>query len=168
LNVGLSVSYANNVNPGTATASASYPGDNNHTGSSGSATFTITAPNYNFVIGDNNSAVGTQVTFWGSQWAKLNSLSGGSGPSSFKGFANSASTSPATCGGTWTTDPGNSSGSPNAIPEYITVIVSRSVDKNGSVISGNIQKLVIVKTNPGYGPDPGHAGTGTVFSVVCQ
>jgi hypothetical protein len=58
------------VNPGTATASATYPGDNNHTGSSGSATFTITAPAFNFVIGDNDAVVGNQVTFWGSQWAK--------------------------------------------------------------------------------------------------
>jgi hypothetical protein len=48
------------------------------------------------------------------------------------------------------------------------VIVASSVTKNGSVISGNIPKLVIVKTNPGYGPSPGQAGTGTVYSVVCQ
>ena len=168
LNTGVSVTYTNNVNPGTATASATYPGDNNHTGSSGSATFTITAPAFNFVIGDNDAVVGNQVTFWGSQWAKLNSLRGGSAPSSFKGFANSTSSNPATCGGTWTSDPGNSSGPPNAIPEYITVIVSSSVTKNGSVISGDNRKVVIVKTNPGYGPSPGQAGTGTVYSVVCQ
>jgi hypothetical protein len=35
------VSYSNNVNAGTATASASYPGDGNHQASSGSTTFTI-------------------------------------------------------------------------------------------------------------------------------
>ena len=29
-----------------------------------------------------------------------------SAPSSFKGFANSTSSNPATCGGTWTSDPG--------------------------------------------------------------
>jgi hypothetical protein len=131
-------------------------------------TFTITAPAFNFVIGDNNAVVGSQVTFWGAQWAKLNSLSGGSASSSFKGFANSTSSDPATCGGTWTSDPGNSSGPPNAIPEYITVIVSSSVTQNGSVISGDNRKVVIVKTNPGYGPSPGQAGTGTVYSVVCQ
>ena len=38
-----------------------------------------------FVIGD-LSMSGT-VTFWGAQWWKANSLSGGSAPSSFKGFA---------------------------------------------------------------------------------
>jgi hypothetical protein len=41
------------------------------------------------------------------------------------------------------------------------------VTKSGSVVSGNIRKLVIVKTNPGYGPDPSQPGTGTVYSVVC-
>jgi hypothetical protein len=168
LNVSLGVSYLNNVNPGIATANASYPGDANHTGSAGSATFVITAPAYNFVIGDNNAIVGSHVTFWGAQWAKSNSLSGGSAPSSFKGFANSTSTSPATCGGTWTSDPGNSAGAPAAIPEFITVIVSSSITKSGSVISGNNRKLVIIRTDPGYGPSPGQAGTGTVYSIVCQ
>jgi hypothetical protein len=41
LNNPLPVSYANNVNVGTATASASFAGDANHMGSSGSANFTI-------------------------------------------------------------------------------------------------------------------------------
>jgi len=168
LNVSLAVFYTNNLNPGIATASASYPGDPNHTGSSGSATFVIIAPNYNFVIGDNNAIVGNQVTFWGAQWAKQNSLSGGGAPASFKGFANSTSTAPAICGGTWTSSPGNSSGPPATIPEFITVIVSSSISKSGPVISGNNYKLVIVKTNPGYGPDPSQAGTGTVYSIVCQ
>jgi hypothetical protein len=35
------------------------------------------------------------------------------------------------------------------------------------VISGNIPKMAIVQTNPGYGPNPGHAGTGTVVAIVC-
>jgi len=39
--VPLTVSYSNNTNAGTATASASWDGDANHTGSSGSANFTI-------------------------------------------------------------------------------------------------------------------------------
>src|SRR6202040_2593590 len=40
-----------------------------------------------FVIGDKNAAIGNSVTFWGAQWAKVNSLSGGPAPASFKGFA---------------------------------------------------------------------------------
>ena len=42
LNQTLTVSYTANIDPGTATASASFAGDGNHTGSSGSSTFTIT------------------------------------------------------------------------------------------------------------------------------
>jgi hypothetical protein len=41
LNQPLTVSYSNNVNAGTATASASYAGDTNHTGSNASKDFTI-------------------------------------------------------------------------------------------------------------------------------
>ena len=39
--VSLSPTYTGNVNAGTATASASYAGDDNHTGSTGSSSFTI-------------------------------------------------------------------------------------------------------------------------------
>jgi hypothetical protein len=42
LNQSLLVNYSSNTNAGTANASASYPGDANHTGSTGSATFAIT------------------------------------------------------------------------------------------------------------------------------
>src|SRR5262249_16384910 len=41
LNQALTVSYSNNTNAGTATASSSFAGDANHNGSSDSKTFTI-------------------------------------------------------------------------------------------------------------------------------
>jgi hypothetical protein len=134
-------------------------------GGGGPPPFTFTSGG-NFVIGDQNASVGNAVTFWGAQWAKNNSLSGGSGPNSFKGFANTPATAP-TCGATWSSDPGNSSGAPSTVPGYTAVIVSSNITKSGSTISGNIVEIVIVKTNPGYGPDPGHAGTGTVVGVLC-
>src|SRR5439155_7721332 len=63
-----------------------------------------------FVIGDQNSANGTAVTFWGAQWWRLNSLSGGPARASFKGFPKSP---PVPSSGTgWTTDPGNSAPPP--------------------------------------------------------
>src|SRR5271166_5359799 len=75
-----------------------------------------------FVIGDGNAAVGSSVTFWGAQWWKDNSLSGGLAPASFKGFADSASEPPA-CGETWTSRPGDSSQPPpGPLPELIDVI----------------------------------------------
>ncbi len=119
-----------------------------------------------FVIGDKNAAIGTEVTFWGAQWWKLNSLSGGTAPAAFKGFAKNPSTP--ICGTNWSTDPGNSVPPPaGPLPTYIGVIVASSIGKSGSTITGNILDIVIVRTDAGYAPNPGHAGTGTVVATVC-
>ena len=118
-----------------------------------------------FVIGDRNAAVGTAVTFWGAQWWKLNGLSGGSAPAAFKGFEE---TPVATCGVGWSADPGNSTPPPAApLPAFMAVIVSSSISQSGSTISGNTVHIVIVRTNPGYDANPGHAGTGTVVAQIC-
>jgi uncharacterized repeat protein (TIGR01451 family) len=119
-----------------------------------------------FVIGDKNAATGTSVTFWGAQWSKDNSLSGGKAPASFKGFAEKP-TAPS-CGAGWTADTGNSTPPPDGpLPTYMAVIVTSSADQSGSTISGNNVHIVIVKTDPGYAANPGHAGTGTVVAVIC-
>lgn len=121
----------------------------------------------NFVIGDKDAAIGTAVTFWGAQWWKLNDLSGGAAPASFKGFENVPGSLPV-CGATWSTEPGNSPPPPaGPLPAFIAVIVSSSISKSGSTISGNTVHEVIVRTNAGYAPDPGHAGTGTVVATIC-
>ena len=119
-----------------------------------------------FVIGDANSALGTHVEFWGAQWWKENSLSGGTAPASFKGFAESP---PApSCGTDWSTDPGNSAPPPDGpLPADMGIIVSSKIIKSGSQISGNTVHIIVVKTDPGYQPNPGHAGTGTVEAQVC-
>jgi hypothetical protein len=119
-----------------------------------------------FVIGNLNSAIGTPVTFWGAQWAKSNSLSGGPAPNAFKGYA--LNPSMPTCGETWTTSPGNSPPPPpGPLPAFIEIIVSSNITQSGNTISGDIQSIVIVATNGGYEANPGHPGTGTVVSVVC-
>jgi len=118
-----------------------------------------------FVIGDLSAVPGAKVNFWGAQWAKNNSFSGGSAPAAMKGFANSPTS--VTCGATWATDPGNSSAPPATIPAQIYVIVSSKVSKNGPRITGTILHIVIVQVNPGYGPNPGHAGTGMIIGTVC-
>ena len=120
-----------------------------------------------FVIGDVNAVVGNHVYFWGSQWSSMNTLSQSSAPAAFKGFANSTTPALATCGGTWKSDPGNSSARPATVPASITVIATSSATKSGSVISGNNRKLVVVMTDPGYEPNSGHPGTGTVIAVSC-
>jgi hypothetical protein len=127
-----------------------------------------------FTIGDGNAALGTHVTFWGAQWWKLNTLSGGEAPSSFKGWVSSFPT-PA-CGLAWTTGTGNSSEPPPApLPEYVDVAVAGKVTQEGSVVaSASTPRVALVKTDSsyerksGYQPDPGHEGTGTVVGVVCE
>ena len=118
-----------------------------------------------FVVGDRSDT--GSVTFWGAQWSKKNSLSGGSAPDSFKGFALNPSVP--VCGSTWSTDPGNSASPPaGPLPAYMAVVVTSSTSKSGSKISGNVVAIVLVKTDPGYQPNPGHAGTGTVVATLCQ
>jgi len=120
-----------------------------------------------FVIGDQvNVTMGATVYFWGAQWVKNNPMSGGAGPKAFKGFENSLA--PPACGSTWTSQPGNSSNPPATIPEFMAVIVTSTVQKNGNSISGNVRRIVIVRTNSAYGPAPGHVGTGEVVSVLCS
>lgn len=122
-----------------------------------------------FVLGDqtvNTAPPMTTLTWWGAQWWKLNTLSRGSAPAGFKGFADTTSSSP-TCGKPWSTDPGNSSQPPTNVPSYMAVIVTDSISKSGNTILGDTPKIVIVKTEPGYANDPGHAGTGTVVATLC-
>ena len=130
-------------------------------------TVTPTTCGTSFVIGDLDAVVGRKVTFWGAQWWKKNHLSGGTAPASFKGFANCTNPNPPACGGTWQSDPGNSSHPPDTVPADITVIVSSLITKSGPIESGNIPMMVTIHTDPGYGPNPGHEGTGTVIAVVC-
>jgi hypothetical protein len=118
-----------------------------------------------FVIGDLENGMGKSVTFWGAQWWKDDPMRAGLAPASFKGFERS-NASP-WCGQTWTTRPGNSPHPPAAVPSMMAVIVSSHISKRGPVISGDIVHIVMVQTNPGYGPNPGHRGTGTIVATLC-
>jgi hypothetical protein len=124
-----------------------------------------------FVIGDLEAGLGNHVTWWSSQWAKINLMSGGAPPNAMKGFAgfedNFLGLPPPNCGGTWSTDPGNSTPPPPSVPKFMGVIVSSMVTQSGSIISGNIKQVVIVRTDPGYAPNPGNPGTGTEIAIVC-
>ena len=141
------------------------PDPSNNSSSTSAFVFCVVADG-NFVIGDKNAAVGTAVTFWGAQWWKLNTLSGGPAPAAFKGFENEPAA--ATCGTYWSTDPGNSPPPPpGPLPAYMAVLVASSISKSGPTISGNTPHVVVVKTNPGFAPDPGHSGTGTVVGQIC-
>jgi hypothetical protein len=124
-----------------------------------------------FAVGDTSvgpigSSTGLSVYFWGAKWSRNNVLSGGSVPPSFKGFENNPVLPD--CGLQWTTSGGNSSGVPTNVPTYMAVVVTGSVnsDHDGN-LSGDEVHVVIVRTDPGYGPQPGASGTGTIVAVIC-
>lgn len=128
-----------------------------------------------FILGsDTVAAAGptTTVTWWSSSWANHNELSSGTGSSAFKGFANTVlglptTTPPASCGGTWTTSGGNSPPPTSDVPSYMGVLVAGSATKSGSTVSGSFAQIIVVATDPGYAPDPGHAGTGRIVATYC-
>ncbi len=176
---------------GPGTISASFAGDAFYLPSSTSEPVTVFAflARGAMAIGNLNAATGNVVTFWGSQWSTLNSLSGGPAPSGMKGYADDAAQS---CGGTWTGDPGTSGNPPPAVPSYMGVVVSSTITmpsgnpppavpsymgvvvsstitmQNSTLLVGDAPMIVVVRTNSGYGPAAGQAGTGTVVAVFCH
>jgi Bacterial Ig-like domain (group 3) len=161
---------------GSQTLTASFAGDAYYL-PSGDSTKTATVfafPSSGaFALGDLTvaGAGSSTVTWWSSQWSSMNSLSGGAAPAAFKGFASVVTlptTSPANvCSGDWTSSGGNSPPPPATVPSYMGVIVPTKITKSGSTIEGNYVKIVVVKTNPGYAPDPANRGTGTIVATFC-
>jgi hypothetical protein len=154
---------------GPGVAADSFAGDGFYRASSASANSILFAflTSGSFVLGDQNAQVGTDQTFWGAQWASNNLLSGGTAPSAFKGFAESLSSEPPSCGVTWTSRTGNSSNPPAVLPAYMGVLVSPAVLQSGSTMAGIGASIVVVKTDAGYVPDPGGGGTGVVVAKYC-
>jgi alpha-tubulin suppressor-like RCC1 family protein len=147
---------------GAGTAMASFAGDDfyqpaGHTESTLAYAFSSTGA---FVVGD-KSASGS-VTFWSPQWSKDNTLSAGPAPATFKGFENGLVTP--VCGASWTTTPGDSASAPTVRPSYMPVVVSGTITRSGSTVSGDVLHVVIVKTDPATA---GNDATGTVVAQLC-
>ncbi|MFN0180245.1 MAG: Ig-like domain-containing protein [Gemmatimonadales bacterium] len=120
-----------------------------------------------FVIGDRGDATGSAVQFFGSDWDKVNRLSTGEAPSSFKGFTASPG-APINCGATFRAATGNSDKPPSSVPSYMGTIVTTQVTQNGSTITGTRARLVVVRSSR-YDPSPGRGGHGTVIaSIPCS
>ncbi|MFL6313348.1 MAG: YncE family protein [Terriglobales bacterium] len=153
---------------GPGTVAAGFAGDALYLPSSNSASTILFAfPTQGAFVLGNRIASGA-VEFWGDNWATANMLSGGPASDAFKGFAANTS-EPPTCGSAWTTDPGNSSQPPaGTLPSYMGVVVSTRVSQSGSIISGDVSKVLVVTPNAGYGPDPSQHGTGTVVATYCR
>jgi hypothetical protein len=120
-----------------------------------------------FVIGDAEvHDIGADIDFWGAQWWKNNTMTGAvdDGAAAFKGFANAAD---AFCGGTWSSNTGNSSVPPETIPSDFTVIVTSTLASHDTTITGNIVEVVTVHQDGGYAPNVGHEGTAVVTAINC-
>ena len=53
------------------------------------------------------------------------------------------------------------------VPSYMGTLVTSKVTKIHNGIAGNTVHIVVVKTNPGYQPDPFDHGTGVIVAVYC-
>jgi hypothetical protein len=158
--------------PGSYSLTASFGGDGFYQpATAGPQTLYVYQPTTFVIWGGNlpipagqsaNVTVGQDYTFWGAQWASQVKSGNFQANPSFKGFATSVS------GSTWTSTPGASSGPPATVASYISVIVTTSATKNGSVESGNVTEIVVLKVdNPGgYQPNPGSQGSGILVAVV--
>jgi hypothetical protein len=129
-----------------------------------------------FVLG--NGAVTTAlaattpatVTFWSPIWPRLNPLVNSPlsmAPLSFRGLANSTSSSPPSCGGSWTGTTSYTTLAPATVPTYMGVLVSSKITLASTKLSGDIKRIVVVKTNPGYSNAQGGSGTGTIVGIFC-
>jgi hypothetical protein len=182
------VSQTSGMLPG----SVSYGGNSYYQTSSTSSTVIVgaEADTGGFVVGDSSAyatttsrlsgatKTGTGVNFWGSQLWKKNVFSGMGDPQTFtgppasmKGYVDNPPdlTSSSPCGGTWTSNPGNSSSPPATIPSIVLVIVSSWMNQNSSTESGNILHIAMVQVaqSPVYGPAPGHDAWGKIVAWVC-
>jgi uncharacterized repeat protein (TIGR01451 family) len=162
---------------GPETVSASFAGDPYYLPSSDTSHTAIVfafPTKGAFMLGNKTVAAATPtttVTWWSDIWPQLNNVSGGIAPSSFKGFGGTVTlptgTPPTSCGGSFSTLPGNSPPPVSGVPSYMGVLVTSSVSKSGSGIAGTTTHIVVVKVNPGYGPQPSLLGTGTIVATYC-
>jgi hypothetical protein len=162
---------------GTVPVTETFGGNSYYQSSSTSATETTASlpSTGDFIVGNltadgtatGSPKTGTTVDFWGSQYWKNNAFSGViNAPASMKGYIDSAPqlTCPTP---NWTSDPGNSSHPPSTVPVNMVVIVGSTITQSGSTELGDVKHLVVVHTQPGYGPAPGHDGWGQIIATIC-
>jgi hypothetical protein len=121
------LTYTPSATPSTPvrsdTITADYAGSSRYAASAGSADAKVLSstllPSGAFVIGDQNAALGAEVTFSGAQWSKLDSLSGGTAPAAFMGFAANIPNNPPQFGDRFEAEPGMSSDPPGAVPDLM-------------------------------------------------
>jgi len=172
-----SISAVSGSTLGSKTLTVTFGGDTYYQPSSQSASVIVFAfPSRGaFVLGDAtaaSAAPNVSVNWWSDSWWLQNRLTGGIAPDSFKGFAAAVTSLPTTapanvCGRTFETRAGNSPPPTGEVPSYMGVIVASSVTKSGSTVNGVWGRIVVVRTDPGYAPGPGHPGRGTIVASFC-
>jgi hypothetical protein len=125
-----------------------------------------------FVIGNlsaGNPTNGTSVDFYGNDWGRDNTFSGGAAPAGMNGYVQTAGGY--SCGATWSTSTRTSVNPPSSIPNDMLVIVSNKVTQSGTTISGTILHIVVVAVSSGYSVtgmcQQGGEGLGTIVETVC-
>jgi hypothetical protein len=155
---------------GSQRVSVAFAGDAYYAPSQATTTVIVFAylPQGAFVIADANAMTGAVVEFWGNDWSKRNPA-GNATPASFKGFASDVGGVPPRCGVAWSSATGNSPPPPaGPLPSYMAVSATVAVRKaGGASVSGDTHRIVVVRTNAGYAPDPAYPGTGTVVATLC-
>jgi len=144
---------------GEYTLNASFAGSTYYLSSSASQSPLYVYRPTQFVIWGGNAGgvqVGHRYMFWGNDWWKEVTAGDFDANAKFKGYAKEVSDT------MWWGRPGNSGHPPKTVPGYIGVIVTTQVAKQGSEVTGNIAKRVILKVEKpsAYGANPGHPGWG--------
>jgi hypothetical protein len=141
---------------GPSTVTARFDGDALYAGSVATGPVLVYAMPAGgmFAVGD-VAATGT-VTFWSPSWWLLNTLTGGSAPASFKGFA----TTPVDGG--WLASPGFDH-APAVVPEWMAVLVANRVARQGETIAVATTRMVVVHVGT-Y--DARVAGYGAVVAAI--
>ena len=68
---------------------------------------------------------------------------------------------------TFTAPGGSGAPPPASVPSYMGVLVTGSATKPLDAVNGAWSHIVVVKTDPGYSPSAGKAGTGTIVATYC-
>jgi hypothetical protein len=144
---------------GPVTFKATFAGDTYFEASTTTSTVTLCAfaDGGSFVV-DGNHHTGDKVTWWGSNWSSANNWNG----SSFHGWVSGS------FGGTCRGHDWSASGNgtpPRSVPTYMAVMGSDSSRSSGSRYAGDADHIIVIKTDSGFSPSSGHAGTGTIVAI---
>jgi hypothetical protein len=138
---------------GAGTAGAAFGGDTTFGASSTSVATLVFRylDGQSFAVGDRSATIGATVTYFGVEWTKWNALSNTAKPTPlFRGLAAHLASDPAQPGSTWSASPADEASPPSSVPSYMAVLITSRVDRSGAQISGDVTRLAVIQTNPGY------------------